>query len=192
MIYLEILAAILTLASVWLTTNRNLWSWLVGIWAVCLYALVFYNANLYANFLLQSVFLIQGIIGMIVWYRNRENKEKNKPIIAKIGKLSKKEKFIHIAPVVIIYLVVSYLLGTYANTSVPYIDSLVATLSLFANYLLVRRKVESWWIWIAADIIYIGLFISMGLYVSSALYFILLLISFKGLIDWKIALKKQS
>jgi nicotinamide mononucleotide transporter len=132
------------------------------------------------------------VAGMIVWYRNRENKEKNKSIIVKVEKLSKKEKLIYIAPVVIIYLVVSYLLGTYANTSVPYIDSLVATLSLFANYLLVRRKVESWWIWIAADIIYIGLFISMGLYVSSALYFILLLISFKGLIDWKIALKKQS
>lgn len=192
MIYLEILAATLTLISVWFTTKRNIWSWLIGIWAVCLYALIFYNTNLYANFLLQSIFLIQGVAGMIVWYRNRESREKNKPIIVKVEKLSKKEKLIYIAPIVIIYLVVSYLLGTYANTSVPYIDSLVATLSLFANYLLVRRKVESWWIWIAADIIYIGLFISMGLYVSSALYFILLLISFKGLIDWKIALKKQS
>jgi nicotinamide mononucleotide transporter len=131
------------------------------------------------------------VAGIIVWYRNRENKEKHKPIITKVEKLSNKEKVIYIAPVVIMYLAVSYLLSTYTNTSVPYIDSLVATLSLFANYLLVRRKVESWWVWIVADIIYIGLFISMGLYVSSALYFVLLLISFKGLIDWKIALKKQ-
>ena len=138
---------------------------------------------------MQGIFFIQGIAGIIVWYHNREINEKNKYIKTKIEKLSNKERFVYITPVLILYLIVSYFLSKYTNSAIPYIDSLVATLSLFANYLLVRRKIESWWIWILVDVIYVGLFISQGLYVSSALYLVLLIISIKGFINWNITLK---
>ncbi len=192
MLSLEIPAAIFTLLSVWYATERNIWSWLVGICAVCLFAFIFYKTNLYANFTLQGIFFIQGIAGIIVWYHNREINEKNKYIKTKIEKLSNKERFVYITPVLILYLIVSYFLSKYTNSAIPYIDSLVATLSLFANYLLVRRKIESWWIWILVDVIYVGLFFSQGLYVSSVLYLVLLIFSIKGFINWNTTLKSYS
>jgi nicotinamide mononucleotide transporter len=138
---------------------------------------------------LQGIFFIQGIAGIIVWYHNRETNEKNKYIKTKVEKLSNKGRLVYITPVLILYLIVSCFLSKYTNSAIPYIDSLVATLSLFANYLLVRRKIESWWIWILVDVIYVGLFISQGLYVSLALYLVLLIISNKGFINWNITLK---
>jgi nicotinamide mononucleotide transporter len=84
-----------------------------------------------------------------------------------------------------VYLMVAFLLYFYTDASLPWVDSLVAVFSLIANWLLARRKIENWVIWIVLDVIYIALFASKGLYLSSGLYFILLVLAIKGFRDWK-------
>jgi len=83
------------------------------------------------------------------------------------------------------YLVIGFLMYFYTDASAPWVDSFVAVFSLFANWLLAKRKIENWWIWILVDIIYIGLFIFKELYLSAGLYAILLILAIKGLVDWK-------
>ena len=186
MIYIEIIAAALTLLSVYLSAKQHTYSWPVGLLAICFYAVVFFNVKLYADLSLQVIFFIQGVMGMIDWYKH---KEINEPHICKIEVLSWSEKFMYLIAAAILYATSSYLFSHYTNASSPYIDSLVATLSLTANYLLVRRKIENWHIWILADIIYTGLFIYKGMYVSAVLYFILFGIAIKGYLDWTHHLK---
>jgi len=89
------------------------------------------------------------------------------------------------------YVVASTLFANYTNAAAPYIDSLVATMSLTANYLLVKRKIENWLIWITVDLIYVGLFIYKGLYISAGLYAILFILAIKGYYNWKKHLKEN-
>ena len=79
----------------------------------------------------------------------------------------------------------------YTDASVPWGDSLVAVGSLIANWLLAKRKIESWYIWIGADIIYIGLFIYKGLFLSAILYWILAILAVQGLKNWNIKIRQK-
>jgi nicotinamide mononucleotide transporter len=88
-------------------------------------------------------------------------------------------------PVIFVYLIAAFVFSHYTNAALPYVDSMTATLSLFANYLLMKRKFENWYIWIFVDIVYVGMFTYKGLYTSAILYFILLIIACKGFYSWK-------
>lgn len=182
MLYIELLAAILTLWCVYLTTKGKLLSWPVGIWAVILYAVVFWNAKLYADFTLQGFYAIQGIIGFLLWFNKGEVKNNT---ITKYEKLTNANRFAFLIVGITIYLLAAFFFTTYTSAALPYIDSLVATFSLLANYLLMKRKIENWWVWIFVDCVYIGLFIFKGLYISAGLYVILLGLAVKGLRDWQ-------
>lgn len=186
MFKIEFLAVIFTLLCVWLTTKRHIFSWPVGLIGVGLYSIVFWNSKLYSDFGLQIVFLIQGIIGMTNWIKNRED-----TIHTKIEYLIPLHRIFWILMGIIIYLIVSFLMYLYTDASAPWIDSFVAVFSLIANWLLAKRKIENWYIWIIVDIIYIGLFIYKELYLSSILYFILLILAIRGLNEWKLYYQKE-
>jgi nicotinamide mononucleotide transporter len=182
MLTIEIFAALLTLLCVYLTTKGKLLSWPVGIWAVILYAVVFWHTKLYADFILQGIFAIQGVIGFLLWYYKGEVKDNS---ITKVEKLTNKQRVIYLIPILIAYLIIAYIFKTYTNASLPYIDSMTAVLSLVANQLLVKRKIENWYLWIFVDLVYVGMFLFKGLFVSSFLYLILLGLAVKGFYDWQ-------
>ena len=185
---IEILAATLTLWSVYLSAKQHSLSWPVGIAALGFYSIIFFHVKLYADLSLQVFFLIQGLMGMVEWYRNREA---NSTFICKVERLSLIEMITYFMYWLILYGVSAYMFSTFTNASNPYVDSLVASMSLMANYLLVKRKFENWFIWITVDIIYVGLFIYKGLNVSAVLYAILFFLAIKGLLDWKKHLKTE-
>jgi nicotinamide mononucleotide transporter len=178
--YIEALAVLFTLLSVWLTTKRHVMSWPIGLFGIAFYILVFWQQKLYADFGLQFIFLAQGIYGAFHWIKNREDK-----VHAKIGIMTPLQRIAWLMIGMWVYLMVAFLLYFYTDASLPWVDSLVAVFSLIANWLLARRKIENWVIWIVLDVIYIALFASKGLYLSSGLYFILLVLAIKGFRDWK-------
>ena len=176
---IELLASIFTLICVYLTNKRSILSWPIGILGIIFYSIVFFQAKLYADFILQFIFFIQSIFGWINWNKNKMNN------VIKINKLT----FNEILYILIFYVFLSglttYLLLNFTNASLPYWDSQLMTLSLIANYLLIKRKLENWIIWILVDINYIFMFIYKNLYFSSVLYFILLIIAISGFINWR-------
>jgi len=177
---IEGLAVIFTLVCVWLAAKRHVLSWPIGMIAAVFYAIVFYDTNLYADFALQFVFFIQGIIGWMFWKRNLEKESQ----LIKIESMNLFETFkwffISIIGVNIVFLI----LINYTNASAPLLDSIVAVNSLIANWLLAKRKLQNWILWIIIDVIYIGLFIYKGLYLSAGLYLILGVMAYLGLKNW--------
>ena len=73
----------------------------------------------------------------------------------------------------------------FTDAAAPWADGAIAMASIAAQWLLARRRVESWWLWILVDLIAVPLFAWRGLYATSAVYVLLLGISIAGLIEWR-------
>lgn len=177
---IELFASSLTLLCVWLTTKKNLLSWPIGIIATILYSLIFFNVKLYADFFLQIIFFIQSLYG---WFNWSTNKQSNSKVV--IQELNKIEIFKYFILFIVGWYSLFKFLTIYTEASIPFIDSQLAVLCIIANWLLSKRIIQNWIIWIYVDFIYIFLYYYKELYISSGLYLILLFLAINGYINWK-------
>lgn len=177
---LELIAVAFSLACVVLAARRHVGTWPAGIVAVIAYFVVFVDARLYADATLQVVFLGQGLYGWMLWVRRRGAAESN----AGISVLSWKQRAALAALVITTSLAIGTGLARYTDASRPLIDSTVSVLSLAANWLLARRILENWALWLTADILYVGLFVSKGLHASALLYTVFLALAIAGWRSW--------
>lgn len=149
---------------VWLVTKGNIWNWPVGLANNLFFAVLFWKARLFADFGLQGVYLILGFYGWWKWLRGGENQTR-----LAISRSSPSEWI-----VIAVFLV----LGTWGlrellhavNGAAPLWDALTTALSLVAQYLLCRKRIENWFFWIAADVIYVPLYLSKQLPLTALLY----------------------
>ena len=178
MFYVEIIAVIFSLACVILTIRRNVWCWPVGIVGTIAYLYLFLMHQLNADCFLQIVFVMQGIIGWVNWTDGKKNN--NLPVT----RVNPHAGVRLLSTCLVAYVVLVILLQRYTNSSAIFVDSFVSIASVAANWLLVRKKLESWLLWIVVDIVYIGLFAYKGLYMSSGLYLIFLLLAIQGFYTW--------
>jgi nicotinamide mononucleotide transporter len=175
---IEIIAVLFSLICTWLAVQKHILNWPIGIIAVLAYMILFYKEKLYADMTLQIIFIIQGFYGWYNWIHKKEKHEIN------ISSLSNKERISYSAGILILSLIWSYVLIRFTNASSPIVDSFVSTTSLVANWLMAKKKIENWILWVLADTIYIALFWYKELYLSSFIYFIFLLMAIKGYLDW--------
>ena len=175
---LEIVAIIFTLMSVYLTTQNKISSWPIGIIGVILYGILFFQVQLYAEVITQTIFLIQSLYG---WYNWSKLKNKSAAPITVISYREKLGWFVFI----IISTIILWQILIHTNASIPLVDSFTTTVSLVANWLLAKRKLENWHLWIFIDLIYVGMFAFKMLYLTSALYFVFFFMAIYGLYKWK-------
>lgn len=176
LLFIEITAVVFTLICVYLTAKNNIWCWPTGIIGVAAYFLLFWHINLYAEVILQTIYLAQCLYGWYNWSRI-----KNKPP-APITNISSNWYFLIIIPIA---LLLYFPLNEYTNASIPLLDSITTSMSLVANWILAKRIIQNWYLWISVDILYIIMFAYKGIYLTAVLYFVLLILSVKGLKHWK-------
>jgi nicotinamide mononucleotide transporter len=174
----EIIAVSFYILSIVLTIRKNIWLWPFGIIAEVCYLKIFFDEKLYADTGLQVIYLFQSIYGWYFWTRGLKEKE-----IA-ITLMSFRAKLYTAGATVAITGISYFVLHKYTDATVPFWDSLAASLSIAASWLLARRIFENWIFWIIADLIYIGLFAYKGLYLSSGIYLVFVFLSVAGLIKW--------
>lgn len=172
MFYIEIIASLFTLTSIYLTTKDNILCWPTGIIGILFYAIIFYNLNLVADLGLQAVFLIQSTFAWLNW-----NKKDNLKITYS------KDRTTLMGFTVLIYMII-FSITNNLNGNLPFLDSAVATFSIMGMFLLIFKKVESWIFWILSDIILASVFFLNELYISGLLYLVFLGLALSGLIKW--------
>jgi len=175
---LEILAVIFTFVCVYLTTQNKVSSWPIGIIGVSLYFALFFQVGLYAEMITQAVFFIQGFYG---WYNWAKIKEKPP---APITTLTTKQRAGWVGAI-LAFTIILWQILIHTSASIPLIDSFTTSISLVANWLLAKRKLENWWLWIFVDLIYVGMFIFKTLYWTAGLYFVFFFMAMYGLSKWK-------
>ena len=165
--------------STWLLANNRPLGWWVGLIGVMGYMYVFYKVQLYAETGIQTFYLITSLQAIYIWLRGGENNTE-KPV----SHVPRKLLYVTV-PIFVISVIVLRIVLIEINGAAPFWDSLSTIMSLTAHLYLMQRYTESWYIWIAVDIIYIPLYASRGLYLTSILYIGLLLMSINGLINFR-------
>jgi nicotinamide mononucleotide transporter len=164
---------------VWLLVKNNIWNWPVGIANAGFFLVLFWTAHFFADSLLQIVYLVAGLAGWYLWLRSGPKKTQRPTTKATRGDYAVAGIIIGVATAIM------YPVLTANQDSAPFFDALTTAMSLAAFYLQIKRVYENWWIWIAADIIYIPLYSYKNLYLTSVIYVLFMAMCFIGLKSWK-------
>jgi nicotinamide mononucleotide transporter len=182
--YYEIFAVVFGLVSVLLTIRESIWCWPTGIISVTLYVLVFYKAKLYGETGLQIVFIALQVYGWYEWLRGGEGKTELHITRLQFGQAARLALIAFAGTTLM-----GYLLGAKTDASLPFLDSTVTVLSLLAQWMLAKKLLENWLVWIAVDVLSIGIYFYKGLYISTMLYATFLALATFGFIGWRKTLK---
>jgi nicotinamide mononucleotide transporter len=182
----ETLAALLSVAGVWLTTRRHPWCWPVGLVTLLLYAWVFADARLYSDMLLQGVFAVAIIYGWNRWLHHLGDDGR-----VRVAPLARRAAVLHLTLGAIGAVGLGLFMHRYTNAALPWLDAALAAFSLVAQWWGIRRHTAVWWLWIVVDVIYIGLYAYKSLFVTALLYAGFVLLAVAGLRSWQQAAAAQ-
>lgn len=183
---IEIAAVLLGLVNVTLVVRRSIWNYPFGLAMVALYFWVFLDAKLYSDALLQIFFLVVQLYGWLNWSRSRAEAGEVRVLL-----LSGAAWRNWLIACVMASGLWGLLMHSVTDTHYPWWDGSVAMISIAAQLLQSRRYLQSWYLWIAADIIAIPLFALKGLWYTAGLYGVFLILCLFGLAEWRRALKRR-
>lgn len=184
---IEISANFFNLLSVFFANRNKVHTWWTGIIGTILLGIMFFEVKLYADMILQIFFVLTGIWGWWNWRSGGAEKTELPITRVNFGQLG-------LFAVAAIFLTIAhgFMLHTLTDASFPFIDSIILVCSIIAQFLLMKRKLESWYFWILVDMVAVPLYAAKELYLTSAIYFVFLVLAIWGLFHWrKIWLSEQ-
>jgi nicotinamide mononucleotide transporter len=179
--WVEIIGVILSLIYIYLSIEQKISLWIFGFLSSALYIVVFFQTKFYADMSLQFYYLVISVYGWFSWKKGSQDSGQELPatktsnrLILQLGLSS-----------VVIYFIYYLVLAKFTDSTIPKADSLVGMLSVIGTWMLARKLIENWLVWIVADGIATGLFIYKGLYPTSILFFIYTVMAVVGYYQWK-------
>lgn len=176
---LEVGANAFATLSIALASRNSVHTWWTGIVGCLLFAALFFQARLYADVTLQAAFIVTGVIGWWWWVRGVAGA----PV--PIGRADRATLALLGAASLVGAVGYGALLHRFTDAYAPFVDSFVLTLSLLAQLLLVRRRIETWAMWLAVDTLAVPLYASRGLYLTAGLYAAYWLNAWYGAWRWR-------
>ncbi len=174
---IEWIAVAFGLVAVWLSVKRSRWTWPTGLVQVTLYLFVFYDARLYSDVVLHLVYVVLQFYGWFHW--------SGKVDAFLVRRLTSRALPAWLSLIAAATGVWGLAMDRLTDAAVPYLDALIAAASLVAQYLMARKVLESWWFWIAVDVLAIGVYSARGLYPTAGLYAVFLVMCLRGLVEWR-------
>ncbi|TCO49842.1 nicotinamide riboside transporter PnuC [Actinocrispum wychmicini] len=171
---------------VWLVARQNVGNWPIGILNNIFFLVLFMTGGLYADGTLQIVYLALGAYGWWAWLRGGAAHTE-----LPISRTTATQWWTLLAVGVASTALVTWALVRYTDSTVPFADAVTTVLSLLATWGQARKKLESWWLWIAADVIYVPLYAYKGLWLTGVLYLGFLGLCGYGLVGWRAAAREQ-
>lgn len=182
--WVEIVGACTGITYLILEIKQNMWLWPVGLLNAIFYSIIFYMGGLYAIMTLQLYYIVMMIYGWYQW--SKKDSESN------IDDESSAVK--RVDPTLWLYLVIAtiavwglyYLvLITFTDSKVPIWDAMTTSMSIIGTWMLAKRYLEQWWVWIFVNIFSVGLYFYQGLTITSILYAFYAIMAVVGLQQWR-------
>lgn len=177
---LELAAVVVGIVSVWLGVRQNIWSWPTALVNVSLYFVLFYRSGLYSDQGLQVVYFALSLYGWYEWLYGGKGHSR-----LAVSRLPRAQWPTVVAVGIALWLAMGTITSRLPGAAVPYVDAALVATSLVAQWMLTRKLLETWVLWIAVDVAYVGVFIWRGLYLTAVNYAVYLVLAVLGYAAWK-------
>ncbi len=185
--WLEIVGTIIGFVYLWQEVKASIWLWITGIIMPAIYTVVFFQSGLYADFGIQVYYIIAALYGFLFWKFGKKQ-DKPLPIVHTTARQGVILSLITILVFVPIYLI----LTKFTDSTVPFYDSATTALSIVALWMLAKKHVEQWLVWIAVDAVSSGLYFYKGIYFTAVLYVVNTVVAVYGYKKWNLMEKQQN
>jgi nicotinamide mononucleotide transporter len=183
---IEYSAVALSIGFVIFNARGRILSWPMGILGSALYAYVFVEARLYGDMVLQLFYVGMGAFGWWQWSRTLKDTED-----FHVNRANSREMLVLLTLGLILIPVFGYLLENYTDSDVPYWDAYTTVFSFIATWMMARRFVQNWMIWIVVDASCVAIYVYKELYATAILFFIYTIMAVYGLYHWTDILKSD-
>ena len=178
---LELVAVATGFACVWLAARESIWNFPVAIFSCLLFVVVYFEAKLYSDCGLQGLFILLSCYGWYEWLYGGSNATE-----LGVTHTPGREWWGGAAFAGCFTLGFGYYLHHhYTDAAFPYVDSFTTAGSIVAQYLLTRKRLENWLLWLLVDVIYVPMLWYKELYTTSLLYFLYLALAAYGYWQWR-------
>ena len=164
---LQIAGVVLGLLYLWLEYRADIRLWVVGLIMPLVHGALYYKAGLYADCSMQAYYVLAGLYGWIVWHT---------PLRQAAGLIA-----VYAAAHTGIY----FLLVGFTNSTVPFWDAMTTAGSIVAMWMLSRKYVEQWLVWLAVDLVTVGLYLYKGIPLTAGLYALYSALAVAGYLRWR-------
>jgi len=185
--WVEIVGAILGAIYVFLSVRQNILTWFIGLLTSILYIYVFFDARFYADMALQFYYVWISIYGWIIWSKSKATNLGKMAL--PVSSTSKNLFFFLLMVSLLLWVIIWFILKQYTDSPVPVGDSFTTALSIVATWMLARKKIEHWLVWIIVDVVSLLLYIYKGLYPTTILFSIYSIAAVWGYFEWRKDLK---
>ncbi len=193
---LEILGTLTGLIYLWLEYKASIHLWIVGVIMPAIYIVVYYEAGLYADFGINIYYLLAALYGWWEWKQSTPSTPPNNqaPAIQNFhhGAAPVTRWCALIGTTVLLFAGIAWILLRFTDSTVPCLDAFTTALSITAMWMLAKRYVEQWLVWIVVDVVSAGLYVYKDLYFTAGLYLLYALIAVFGYRKWKQLLQTSS
>lgn len=176
----EVTAVAFGLLSVWFMKKESSLAFPFGIVNVLTYVWIFFTAKLYANAAINGFFFVMSLYGWYNWTRKRPGDSR-----LSISRCSRQEMILNLGAVILFFWVIRWVLVRYTSSPVPGWDAGTTAVYIIAQWLLSRKKIENWILWISADVVMTFLCAWQDLWFSSFQYLVFTIIAVLGFIEWR-------
>ncbi|MGV3572972.1 MAG: nicotinamide riboside transporter PnuC [Ramlibacter sp.] len=178
--WLELVAVALSLAMVGCNIREIHWGWPLAMASSLLYCALFWRSKLYGDASLQVFFAMVASWGWFQWLRGRRPDGSQ----LRVARLSRRGLAAVVAACAVLWPATGLFLLNFTDSDVPWWDAFPTAVSLVGQYLLGRKYVENWGVWIVVNIVSVGLFAFKALWLTAALYLVFIALSVAGWRAW--------
>lgn len=187
--WVEVTGALLGIVYVILSIRQNILTWPIGLLSSVLYAFVFLKAKFYAGTGLQVYYVFISIYGWYYWLRGKPEDTSGK---LPVSRLKKSPAIVVTVIFSILFIFLFFILRSFTDSPVPIRDSFITSMGIVATWMLARKIIENWLLWILSDLVAISLYMSREMWPTMILYMVYVVLAMEGYFKWKSSIPEEN
>ena len=187
-VVLDILKVSVGLIYLYLEYNAKRGLWIAGVIMPAISLWLFYNKGLYTDCAINLYYLVIAVYGYVVWSRKSSSGQKPEvPITSVPGKVAALLGGAFVA----MWLFIAWVLASFTDSTVVWLDSFTTALSIVGLWMLARKYLQQWFVWLIVDAVYVWLYYHKGIYFSGTLYAFYTVMAVFGYVKWRRLMAEQ-
>ena len=183
--FVEILGTIAGLLYLWLEYRASIYLWVASIIMPALYLIVYYDAGLYADMAINIYYLVIALYGWAAWRYGFSLRRGSQGRELSISHTPAREWLPLAVLTALLFVAIAQVLIHFTDSTVPWADAFTTALSVVGMWMLARKYIEQWWVWMVVDVASVALYVYKDLHFTAVLYALYAVVAIFGYRKWK-------